>query len=163
LSNAPACSTNIEGSPGKGQIRPIALGLIWRGDELLVFEGYDPADGEIFYRPLGGGIRFGERSEETLRREFGEELGVELAEVRYVDTLENVFVHDGQPGHEIVLLYEAAVTDSSFYGREVFEVHEDNGLVLTAHWMALSEFGGEGPPLVPEGLLALLTREGEVR
>ncbi len=144
----------------KGHIRPIALGLIWRGDELLVFEGYDPADGEVFYRPLGGGIRFGERSEETLRREFREELGVELAEVRYVGTLENVFVHDGQPSHEIVQLYEATVTDPSFYGREAFEVHEDGGLVLTARWMALSEFRGEGPPLVPEGLLPLLTDEG---
>ena len=143
-----------------GHIRPIVLALIWRGQELLVFEGYDPADGGVFYRPLGGGIRFGERSDEALRRELREELHVELVDVRYLRTLENLFVHNGAPGHEIVQLYEATLADPSFYERERFEVHEDGGLVLTARWMALSEFLGDGPPLVPEGLLPLLTRKG---
>ena len=143
-----------------GHIRPIALALIWRGEELLVFEGYDPADGGVFYRPLGGGIRFGERSDEALRRELREELGVELVDVRYLRTLENLFVHNGAPGHEIVQLYEATLADPSFYERERFEVHEDGGLVLTARWMALDEFQGDSPPLVPEGLLPLLTCEG---
>lgn len=142
------------------QIRAIALGLVWRGDELLVFEGHDPADGGVFYRPLGGGIQFGEGSEEALRREFREELGVELADVRYLRTLENVFVHDGEPGHELVQLYEATVADPAFYEGEQFEVHEDGGLVLTARWMALDEFHGTDALLVPEGLLALLTGEG---
>ena len=143
-----------------GHIRPIVLALIWRGEELLVFEGYDRADGGTFYRPLGGGIRFGERSDEALRRELREELGVELVGVRYLRTLENLFVHNGEPGHEIVQLYEATLADPSLYQREHFAVHEDGGLVLTARWMALNEFLGDGPPLVPAGLLPLLTREG---
>jgi len=140
------------------QIRPLALGIVWRSNELLVFEGYDHVKGETYYRPLGGGIEFGERSQETLRREFREELGAELVGVRYLATLENIFTCNGERGHEIVLLYEATLADLSFYGRETFEVHEENE-TLTAHWMPLCDFQADGPPLYPDGLLELLTSE----
>ncbi len=61
-----------------GQIRVLALGIIWRGDELLLAEGYDPSKRQTFYRPLGGGVEFGERASDALIREFDEELGVDL-------------------------------------------------------------------------------------
>ena len=38
------------------RIRPLALGIVWRGDELLVFEGYDRVKDEVFYRNSGGGV-----------------------------------------------------------------------------------------------------------
>ncbi len=140
------------------RIRPLALGIIWRGDEILVFEAYDHKD-EIFYRPLGGGIEFGERSQEALRREFREELGVELVNVRYLATTENIFTCNDQSGHEIVLLYEATLADSSFYEREIFEVHEEDE-ILPARWMSLREFQADGLPLYPDGLLELLVGGG---
>ena len=139
------------------RIRPLALGLIRRGDDLLVCEFYDHVKQQIFYRLPGGGIEFGERGQEALRREFREELGVELDGVRYVATIENIFTHEGQRGHEIVLLYKATSTDPSFYEREAFEIDED-GEILKACWMPLAAFGAEGnPPLYPDGLLELLT------
>jgi len=144
------------------QIRPLALGIVWRGDDLLVFEGYDHVKGETFYRPLGGGIEFGEYSQETLRREFREELGVELAEIRYLSTLENIFVCDGQPGHEIVLLYEATLADATFYERETFAVHEE-GKTLTAYWIPLPRFRAEGLRLYPDGLPELLADRDTTR
>ncbi len=142
------------------QIRPLALGVVWRGRDnaLLVFEGHNHVKGETFYRPLGGGIEFGERSWEALRREFREELGAELVGVRYLATLENIFTCNGQRGHEIVLLYEATLADQSFYERETFEVHEETE-TLMARWMSLREFQEGGPPLYPDGLLELLTSE----
>ncbi len=147
------------------QIRPLALGIVWRGDHLpnkevaqrrlLVFEGYDHVKDETFYRPLGGGIVFGERSQQTLRREFREELSADLVDVRYLAMLENIFTCNGQRGHEIVLLYEATLADSSLYGRETLTVHEE-GELLTARWMGLRAFQAGGPPLYPDGLLELL-------
>ncbi len=86
------------------RIRPIVLGIIWRGDALLVFEAYDHVKDETYYRSLGGGIEFGERSQDALLREFHEELGVTLVGVRYLAALENIHTHNGQLGHEIVLL-----------------------------------------------------------
>ena len=135
----------------------MALGLVWRGDELLVFEGYDRVKDEVYYRPLGGGIEFGEHSQEALRREFREELGVELADVRYLATTENIFVCNSQRGHEIILLYEVTLADQSLYKRETLEVHEETE-TLTARWISLREFQGNGLLLYPDGLLAYLTR-----
>jgi len=93
------------------QIRPLALGIVWRGDELLVFEAHDRIKNETYYRPLGGGIELGERGHETLRREFREEIDVELASARYLATLENIFTCNGARGHEIVLLYPLRTRD----------------------------------------------------
>ncbi len=66
------------------QIRPIALCLFRHADKLLVFEGYDEIKRQTFYRPLGGAIEFGEYSHETIAREIREELGAEVAGVRYL-------------------------------------------------------------------------------
>ena len=145
-----------------GHIRPLALGIVWRGDDLLVFEGYDRFKGETFYRPLGGGIQFGEHSQEALRREFREEVGSELASVRYLATLENIFVFNGQGGHEIVLVYEASLADRSFYERETFEVHEENAIFI-ARWMPLHRFRTDGLLLYPDGLLKLLDGGDAIR
>ncbi|MBU0704017.1 MAG: NUDIX hydrolase [Chloroflexi bacterium] len=142
------------------RIRALALGIVWRGrghdSELLVFEARDHVKDETYYRPLGGGIEFGERSQEALRREFREEIGVELASARYLATTENIFTCNGERGHEIVLLYEATLADRSLYEREAFEVREETE-TLTARWMPLRIFQKGGPPLYPDGLLELLT------
>ncbi|HET91400.1 MAG TPA: NUDIX domain-containing protein [Chloroflexi bacterium] len=141
--------------PGSPRIRPLALGLIWRGDELLVFEGHNHVKGETFYRPLGGGILFGEQGPEALRREFHEELGALLTDVIYLATLENIFTCNGRPGHEIVLLYEANLADPSFYESEQFEVHEEEE-TLTARWIPLNELCSGDLFLYPDGLPQLL-------
>lgn len=59
-----------------GVVRPIAL-CVFRdeSDRILVLEGYDPTRALTFYRRLGGGIEFGERSQDTVAREIREELG----------------------------------------------------------------------------------------
>lgn len=72
------------------QIRAIAIGVIRRGDEILVYEGHDPSNGETFHRTLGGGIDFGETGVEALAREFREEIGCDLEDARYLGTLENI-------------------------------------------------------------------------
>ena len=74
-----------------------------------------PEKGRLYYRPLGGTIEFGERGEEAVRREFREEIAADLADVRYLGMLENIFTYDGRRGHEIVLVYDGLLTDASLY------------------------------------------------
>ena len=83
------------------RIRPLAICVFRRHDRILVAEGYDPVKKQSFYRPLGGGIEFGEYSQQTIRRELLEEIGAEVCKLKYLGTLENVYVFNGTPGHEM--------------------------------------------------------------
>ena len=49
------------------KIRPLALCIFLHQNKILVAEGYDPKKNQIFYRPLGGGIEFGERSNDQMK------------------------------------------------------------------------------------------------
>jgi 8-oxo-dGTP pyrophosphatase MutT (NUDIX family) len=134
-------------------IRPIAIAIIQHGDNILVFEAYDPIKGETFYRPLGGGIEFGERGEEAVLRELREEAGIELTNVRYLETLENIFTVRGQPSHEMVLLYAADLADPHLYEVELLNCVEDDGSTFCAMWKPLAYFRASHAPLYPDGLL----------
>nr|WP_218891053.1 NUDIX domain-containing protein [Actinomycetospora corticicola] len=131
------------------------MGIVRRGDDLLVLEGHDAVRGHTFYRPLGGGIEFGELSEQALHREFREELDVALTDVARVGVLENVFEFEGRPGHEIVVLYTASIADPAFYDRP------DPGPILDegtpVRWLPLRDVVAGRAVLYPEGLLELLS------
>ena len=139
-----------------GIVRPIALCVIRRHGNLLVFEGYDAVKKDHFYRPLGGTIEFGERSSVTAAREMAEELNAEIRNVRWLGVLENIFTVHGQPGHEIVMLYEADFVDEGMYRRSPIWGQEDDGSPIKAVWKPLDDFKAGRGRLVPEGLLAIL-------
>lgn len=52
------------------RIRPIAICLLRHEGKILVFEGWDRAERRAFYRPLGGGIEFGETGQHAVQRFF---------------------------------------------------------------------------------------------
>jgi len=135
-------------------IRPIALAVPRRGDDLLVFEYHDPTKDQTFYRPLGGGIDFGETAESAVRRELREELGVDLLDVRRLGVLENIFHGFGRDGHEIAFVFGCQLADQSLYERNVVgEILDDAGTKVM--WRSPSCFGVDSP-LYPEGLADLL-------
>ena len=144
----------------KNRIRPLAICVFLNNNRILVAEGYDPIKRQTFYRPLGGGIEFGETSADTVRRELKEELNVEVGKLRYLGTLENIFVFNGTPGHEIVMVYDGALVDSGLYEQAVIvgieaEINES----FNAIWKSLDEFGEGKSILYPTGLLELLDGE----
>jgi len=139
------------------KIRPIAICLCRNGGRILVAEGYDSIKNQVFYRPLGGTIEFYERGEETVRREFLEEIGATVTDVRYLGTLESIFVCEGRRGHEIVLVYDGKLTDQSLYQKDMI-VGNELGVKFEAFWKGQDEFGDCKPPVYPDGLLDLLVK-----
>lgn len=142
-------------------IRVKALGLHWRSGRLLAAEIYNDA-GEIKgVRPLGGAIEFGETAQEAVIREFQEELGIDIATIGDPFFFENIYVHEGAPGHELLVLFEVSLPDDAFLGEERIVFNEDNGETGVARWFDLDELDlAGGPELYPAGLKALLAARG---
>jgi 8-oxo-dGTP pyrophosphatase MutT (NUDIX family) len=138
------------------RIRPIAICVFCHNDRILVFEGHDQIKNETFYRPLGGGIEFGESGEAAVRREIMEELHSEIDDLRHLGFLENIFVHNGSMGHEIIMVYDGLLSESGLYNRAVIDVVEANGEKVRAMWKGLDEFGEGKSILYPTGLLEML-------
>jgi len=141
------------------RIRPIAVCVVRHGESILVFEGHDSVKDQTFYRPLGGSIEFGELGAEAAVREFREEIGAELLNLKYVGALENIFTYEGHPGHEIVLVYEADIASRDLYESQVAKGFEDGGGQFKVLWKPLSDFGPDVDLLYPEGLSKLLAAE----
>jgi ADP-ribose pyrophosphatase YjhB (NUDIX family) len=143
-----------------GKVRPIALCVFRNDGRILVQEGFDRVKEQAFYRPLGGTIEFGELSQDTVVRELREELSVEVTQVRYLGTLENIFVLKGQMGHEIIMVYDGVLTDPSLYHLTEITGYEDDSHPLKARWITLSDYHPQvvstRPPLYPTGLYKLL-------
>jgi 8-oxo-dGTP pyrophosphatase MutT (NUDIX family) len=139
-------------------IRPIAICVVRRHDDILVFEGYDAVEDETFYRPLGGAIEFGEYSRDAVIREVREEIGQDLASLRFLGVVENMFTCNDKPGHEIVMVYEGEFASPALYAIEGIEGVEDSGEEIKVLWMPLQHFRDGLSPLYPDGLLDLLPR-----
>jgi 8-oxo-dGTP pyrophosphatase MutT (NUDIX family) len=141
----------------KNRIRPLAICVLRNNNCILVAEGYDPVKQQTFYRPLGGGIEFGEYSQQTIHRELMEEIGAEVGDLIYLGALENVYIFNGTPGHEIVQVYDGVLKDSGLYEQAQVEGKEaDVDESFTAVWKSLDEFGEVKSILYPTGLLEML-------
>jgi len=140
----------------ENRIRPIVICLFRNGDRILAAEGFDSVKQKQFYRPLGGGVEFGEHSSDALAREIKEELGAEIEDARLLGLIENVFTHEGRPGHEVVFVYDAKFTDRSLYDQETLIGHEDGDGFFTARWVSLEEIQSDSVRLVPQELIGLI-------
>jgi len=144
----------------KKRIRPLAICVFRYNNRILVAEGYDSVKQQTFYRPLGGGIEFGESSVETICRELLEEINaeVDVKSLKYLGTLENIFTFNGMPGHEIILVYDGALSDSGLYEQAMMGGEEANGQMIRATWKHIDEFGEGKSILYPTGLIDLLSQ-----
>jgi 8-oxo-dGTP pyrophosphatase MutT (NUDIX family) len=139
----------------KPRIRAVSICVIRDKERILVAEYYDKKKDEVFHRPLGGTIEFGETGVQAVMRELLEEIGAHLEQVTFLGMLENLFVYEGLPGHEIVLVYEARMQERYLYEQES-QVGDEMGEPFKVVWKRLDAFGTGREILYPEGLLALL-------
>lgn len=140
-------------------IRFKALGLHWRAGRLLVAEVPDDAGAVKGMRPLGGTVEFGETAEAAVIREFSEELGIAVEPLGPPFFMENIYVHEGAAGHEILAIFELAFPPGVFANETRIAFAEADGTPCVAEWVALDALDAPGGPrLYPEGLKARLRR-----
>ncbi|MCY9670653.1 NUDIX domain-containing protein [Paenibacillus alginolyticus] len=133
------------------------LGIVTCNKQILVEEQsgiYSKGNG-LYYRPIGGTIELGEHSQETLVREFQEELGIEITIKSYIKCIENIFKIEENIGHEITQLYLVEFNDPNLYEEEHFKVIEGNKTTY-AKWIPVDDFEHGHKILYPNGLTELL-------
>jgi len=136
------------------RIRPIAICLFRNNGRILVSEGFDTVKQAHYYRPLGGGIDYGETSEAAILREIEEELDAEVVNLKLVDVMENIFNYEGEQGHEIVFIFDGEFSDRSLYELDEIDAFEQE--IFKAKWRSLDDINKTGGRLVPDGLASLL-------
>ena len=129
------------------EIRPIVLGLAIKNGKLLVGEGYDNIKNQTFYRCLGGGIDFLEKSEDALKREFYEEIGANITVKDFLGISENIFTYKGRDAHELVLFYSIDINDEDY--KEEYHII-DGSADYKAKWISIDDFKNGSNILYPE-------------
>jgi 8-oxo-dGTP pyrophosphatase MutT (NUDIX family) len=108
---------------------------------------------------MGGRIEFGEYGYQTVIREIKEEIQAKLTNLHYLGTIENIFIYNGEKGHEIIFIYDGKFVDPMVYTRPEISGQEDDGTQIKAVWKSLLEIKNGEVPLFPTGLMQLLTGE----
>lgn len=122
----------------------------------MLAEGFDPAKNEKYLSPVGGGIDVGEKSRDAAIREVKEELGEEVDQLKLLGVIENIFMFNGQEGHEIVFIYEAKFKDSDIYQKHVLPGIETSGHRFEARWYDLKHIKSRETPVYPQGIIEML-------
>jgi hypothetical protein len=73
--------------------------------------------------------------------------------------LENIFTYEGNPGHEIILIYDAQFVNKKIYEKDVVKITESNDKWCNAYWKSLDEFGEGKFKLYPDLLKHLLLQQ----
>ncbi|PFJ18695.1 DNA mismatch repair protein MutT [Bacillus cereus] len=97
-----------------------------QGNKILILQD----DGEDFWYVPGGRVKMLENSEEALKRELAEELGVPIEVKRLIWSVENFFTFSERKFHEISFYYEVEVYELPANGADQYVLEEGDRTYL---------------------------------
>lgn len=120
----------------EGRFNYRVAGLIVRDNKLLIMQD----KGQPYYYVPGGRIKMHEKSEDAVKREVQEELGVEVIVNRMLWVNENFFEEATlqERFHEVCFFYLLELKTNGTLTDDEFVVDED-GKVHTYYWKSLDE------------------------
>lgn len=133
------------------EIRPVVLGLVCKNGKMLVSEGFDHVKNQSFYRCIGGGIEFLENSTDALKREFKEEINLDIIINSFLGISENIFTFEGKDAHELILFYLIDIEDKDYKDEYI---NADNGGIVK--WIDIEEFKNNNKIIYPKEVLQYL-------
>jgi len=129
-----------------------AYAVFRRGREILVNEVRESDGTLIGFRIPGGHVEFGEKAFDAVQREIMEEMGIEAENYQPLPMLENIFVYNGKPGHEVVFTWLAEFKDKTLYERdEIMAFEHTNNTHFRLFWQD-PEKCPEGTRIFPTGI-----------
>jgi len=138
------------------KIQVKVIGICRHRKKLLAADIYNDAGKIKGVRPLGGRVEFGETRETALKREFREELGVDIVMSGSWKLFENLYQHEGVLGHEYLFAMNITLLDTSLYSRQIIVFSEDSGKDCSASWYDIKTLKIGEPELYPPGMLGLI-------
>lgn len=126
----------MEIQPQKPRLKVMCLFI--RAGKTLASKGYDEKKNETFYRLIGGSVNFGEKTDDSIRREIKEELGCEIENLELIKVLENIFTFNNNQGHDIVFLYKGELSNKALYDQEKIHIVEPH-TEFDAEWVLIDD------------------------
>lgn len=143
----------------KGRFSYRVAGLAVQDGRLLV----QRAKGDDGLAIPGGHVAFGEMTEETLRREFQEELGLQV-KVGGLAAVGEVFFHWGGPCQQIALYYRVALTEGPWEGvRHGFDEYGGVREEIDFLWVPVEDLIAGKHKVYPPQAREWLTGEGGIQ
>ncbi|MBB2793501.1 UNVERIFIED_ORG: 8-oxo-dGTP pyrophosphatase MutT (NUDIX family) [Rhizobium pisi] len=125
--------THIRLTVGAQRFNHRIAGLAFRDGHVLVHRAVH----EPFWTFPGGTAEIGETSEETLKREMMEELGLNVTVSRLLWTVENFFHYEQRDWHELSFYYMIEIPpEFPFRPHEIVHRVEDGDNHLEFKWVA---------------------------
>ncbi|MGN4422363.1 NUDIX hydrolase [Bacillus cereus group sp. MYBK30-1] len=111
------------------------VGAICKHDnKILILQG----NGEDFWYVPGGRVKMLENSEDALKRELAEELGVPIKVKRLIWSVENFFTLSERKFHEISFYYEVELNELPANGADQY-ILEEEGRTYVFKWVPVEE------------------------
>jgi 8-oxo-dGTP pyrophosphatase MutT (NUDIX family) len=131
-----------------------SAGIALRGNHVLLHRSPD----EDFWSLPGGRCELNEATNDALRREMQEELGIDVQVERLLWVVENFFEYDGRNCHEIGFYYLMSIADQSpLHDRGDEFLGDEFGLPLIFKWHDMQELDSLAvyPVFLRKGLRSL--------
>ena len=137
------------------KVRPIAISIIRKDNKILVYKRQNDFTNEKFYRLVGGCVEFSEEASVALKREFMEELSVEIEDIKLLSTFESIFIFNNRQMHEIVFLYKSKFKNKNLYNQDEF-IGVEGEVKFNAVWKPVSDFISNKETLYPKEVIKFL-------